>query len=174
MILGGMVVALMIMAIGNNLARGLGILGTLAIVRFRTPIRDSRDMVFLFVCLGTGIACGAATYAVAVIGTVMISAVALLLHFSPYASRRDYEGLLSFVVPADANRDNAIDSVMQQCCSSFYMIAMREAVQGEAIEYSYQVRLLDPSYQQELIANLSEIPGISDAQLAMQRTTVEL
>ena len=43
----------------RHLARGLGILGTLAIIRFRTPIRDPRDMIFLFACLGVGIACGA-------------------------------------------------------------------------------------------------------------------
>ena len=30
----------MIIAIGNNLARGLGILGALALIRFRTPVRD--------------------------------------------------------------------------------------------------------------------------------------
>jgi uncharacterized membrane protein YhiD involved in acid resistance len=174
MILGGMVVAMMIMAIGNNLARGLGILGTLAIVRFRTPIRDSRDMIFLFVSLGTGIACGAGTYGVAVIGTVMISGVALLLNYSPYASRRNYEGLLTFVVPSEAGNDQTITDVMQLCCASFHMIAMREAVQGDAVEYSYQVRLLDPSYQQELIEKLSDVEGVADAQLMMQRTTVEL
>jgi len=174
MILGGMIVAMMIMAIGNNLARGLGILGTLAIVRFRTPIRDSRDMVFLFVCLGTGIACGAGTYEVAVIGTVMICLVALLLNYSPYASRRNYEGLLTFVVPAEAGADREITEVMQLCCAAFHMIAMREAVQGDAVEYSYQVRLLDPSYQQELIEKLAAIEGVENAQLMMQRTTVEL
>jgi uncharacterized membrane protein YhiD involved in acid resistance len=174
MILGGMVVAMMIMAIGNNLARGLGILGTLAIIRFRTPIRDSRDMIFLFVSLGTGIACGAGTYGVAVIGTVMISGAALLLNYSPYASRRNYEGLLTFVVPAEAGNDEAITDVMQLSCASFHMIAMREAVQGDAVEYSYQVRLLDPSYQQELIEKLAAVEGVADAQLMMQRTTVEL
>ncbi|MBT3296444.1 MAG: DUF4956 domain-containing protein [Verrucomicrobia bacterium] len=174
MILGGMVVAMMIMAIGNNLARGLGILGTLAIVRFRTPIRDSRDMMFLFVCLGVGIACGAGTYGVAIIGTIMISAAALLLNYSPYASRRSYEGLLTFVVPSDSGNDRTISDTMELCCASFHMIAMREAVQGDAVEYSYQVRLLDPSYQQELIEKLTTVEGLENAQLLMQRTTVEL
>ena len=46
LVLASIVSAIMIMAIGNNLARGLGILGTLAIIRFRTPIRDPRDIVF--------------------------------------------------------------------------------------------------------------------------------
>ncbi len=174
MILGGMIVAMMIMAIGNNLARGLGILGTLAIVRFRTPIRDTRDMMFLFVCLGIGIACGAGTYGVAVIGTILIGGVALLLNFSPYASRRNYEGMLTFVLPSERENDHEISDTMQLCCAGFHMIAMREAAQGNAVEYSYQVRLLDPSYQQELISKIAAVEGVENTQLMMQRTTVEL
>ena len=45
MVLSSMIVSMMIMAIGDSFARGLGILGTLAIVRFRTPVRDTRDTV---------------------------------------------------------------------------------------------------------------------------------
>lgn len=99
MILGAIIVAMLIMAIGNNLARGLGILGTLAIIRFRTPIRDPRDMMFLFASLGLGVACGANTFDVAIVGTIFISITALILHWSPFAPRRQYEGLLRFLVP---------------------------------------------------------------------------
>ncbi len=174
LVLGGMIVSMLIMAIGNNLARGLGILGTLAIVRFRTPIRDPRDMVFLFASLGTGIACGAATYGVAIIGTLCICTAALLLNWSPFASRREYEGLLRFMIPMNSPSEGAVQAAMQECCSGFYLIAMREAVQGDMIEYSYQVRLLDPSYQTDLVEKLHGIPDVTDANLLMQRTTVEL
>ena len=176
MILVGMVVSMLIMAIGNNLARGLGILGTLAIIRFRTPIRDPRDMVFLFACMGVGIACGAATYGVAVIGTLMITSAALLLHWSPFASRREYDGLLRFVLPAHPTPETeaGVDDALQECCTAFHLIAMREAVQGDLIEYSYQVRLLDPTYQANLVEKLHAIHDLADANLLMQRTTVEL
>ena len=174
LIIGGMVVALLIMAIGNNLARGLGILGTLAIVRFRTPIRDSRDMMFLFACLGVGIGCGAGTFNVAIIGTVTLSAVMLFLHWSPFASRREYEGLLRFHMVAASTRDRDVENVMRECCSSFYMIGMRESAQGEMLEYSYQVKLIDPSYQSELINALYKLDDVQDPTLVMQRTTVEL
>lgn len=174
MILGGMIVAMLIMAIGNNLARGLGILGTLAIVRFRTPIRDSRDMVFLFASLGIGIACGASVYGIAIIGTVCISAAALFLHWSPFASRREYEGLLRFLLPSDATCDDQIRDVLQRCCSASFLIAMREAAQGELTEYSYQVRLIDPSYQADIVDGMHQIEEVKDASLLMQRTTVEL
>ena len=174
MILGSMIVSMLIMAIGNNLARGLGILGTLAIIRFRTPIRDPRDMVFLFACFGIGIACGAATYGVAVIGTIAICAAAMALHWSPFASRREYEGLLRFMLPASPTNESEVQAVMHECCTAFYLIAMREAAQGDMIEYSYQVRLADPSYQADLVDKLHNIHEVSDANLLMQRTTVEL
>jgi uncharacterized membrane protein YhiD involved in acid resistance len=174
LILGGMIVAMIIMAIGNNLARGLGILGTLAIVRFRTPIRDTRDMMFLFLCLGIGIACGAGTLDVAIVGTLVISAAALVLHWSPFASRREYEGLLRFVLPHESTQESNITDIMHECCSAFHMIAMREAVQGDSVEYSYQIRLIDPSYQKDIIEKLHDIDDISDINLLMQRSMVEL
>ena len=174
MVLGSMIVSMLIMAIGNNLARGLGILGTLAIIRFRTPIRDPRDMMFLFASLGVGIACGSNTYTVATVGTVSICLAALLLHISPFASRRQYEGLLRFTIPADSLVEDEIKDVLHECCSAFYLLAMREAAQGDLIEYSYQIRLLDPSYQSELVDKLHKIDAVTDANLLMQRTTVEL
>jgi uncharacterized membrane protein YhiD involved in acid resistance len=174
MVLGAMVVCMIIMAIGNNLARGLGILGTLAIIRFRTPIRDPRDMIFLFACFGVGIACGAATYNVAVVGTITLSAAALVLHWSPFASRREYEGLLRFMLPPEPTTEEEVKSVLRQYCSAFHLIAMREAAQGDVIEYSYQVRLIDPSYQAELIDKLRGIDEVTEPSLLMHRTTVEL
>ena len=174
MVLGSMVVAMIIMAIGNNLARGLGIMGTLAIIRFRTPIRDSRDMIFLFACFGVGISCGAATYNVATVGTVTIALAALVLHWSPFASRREYEGLLRFTLPASPAQEEQVRSVLRQYCSAFNLIAMREAAQGDLIEFSYQVRLIDPSYQSELIEKLRAVPEVSEPSLLMHRTTVEL
>ena len=68
MVLSSMVVSMVIMAVGDSFARGLGILGSLAIVRFRTPVRDPRDMVFLYACMGLGNACGAARTGVALLG----------------------------------------------------------------------------------------------------------
>jgi len=175
MVLGSIVTCMLIMAVGNNLARGMGILGTLAIIRFRTPVRDPRDAMFLFACLGIGIACGAGMPVVAVLGTLIINAVALLLHWLPFASRRDYEGLFRFVSPAnDKEAEQAVHDLLVRFCSSFYLLGMRDAEQGDSVEYSYQVRLLDPAYQQDLVMAFKKTGCFSDPVLLMQRTTVEL
>jgi uncharacterized membrane protein YhiD involved in acid resistance len=174
MILSSMVIAMMIMTVGNSLARGLGILGSLAIVRFRTPVRDTRDLAFLFGCLAIGVACGAAVYGVAVIGAFMFCAAALLLHWSPFASRRQHEALLRFVLPPDSASEEKVKSIMRRTCSAFSLIALREIHQGQLIEHCYQIRLLDPSYQSDILSSLAEIEDLSEPNLLLNRTTVEL
>jgi uncharacterized membrane protein YhiD involved in acid resistance len=173
-VLGSIVTCIMIMAIGNNLARGLGILGTLAIIRFRTPIRDPRDIIFLFACLAMGIAAGATVYSVAVLGTILFCIAALYLHWSPFASKRQYEGLLRFMLPSESSSDEGVQEVFAQYCSSTFLVAMREAVQGDVIEYSYQIRLLDPAYQSDLLNALNRVENITEVSLLMQRATVEI
>jgi uncharacterized membrane protein YhiD involved in acid resistance len=174
MVLGAVVACIMIMAIGNNLARGLGILGTLAIVRFRTPVRDPRDMVFLFASLAVGIAAGATVFSVAVVGTACFCVAAMYLHWSPFASKRQYEGLLRFLLPQQSASIKLIEEIFRRYCSSTLLVAMREAVQGDVIEYSYQIRLMDPTYQPDLLAELRGIGDISNVSLLMQRATVEI
>jgi len=174
MILGSLVTCMLIMAVGDSLARGLGVMGTLAIIRFRTLIRDPRDAMFLFAGLGAGIACGAGMALVAVIGTLVFIAAALLLHVAPFASRRNYEGMLRFTTTKDARTKEAVDHLLAMLCESFTLVAMRDAMQGEALEYSYHIRLRDPSYQRDIISGLSETSGVSDPTLIMQRSTVEV
>lgn len=175
MVLGSMVTCMLIMAVGSNLARGMGILGTLAIIRFRTPIRDPRDSMFLFACLGVGIACGSRMPQVAITGTVLINLAALILHWAPFASRREYEGLLRFTMKSDDKEaKQKIHDILVQHCDSFYMLGMRDAEQGNSVELSYQLRLIDPSYQQDIVSELKKSGYANDPILMMQRTTVEL
>ncbi len=175
LILGGMITCMVMMSMGDSIARGVGVLGALSLIRFRTVVRDPRDMMFLFAALGLGIACGAGMYSVAVTGCVLISSVIVLLNWAPFATRRRYEAMLRFLVDADDDtvRED-VDRIMAECCSAYMLIAMREAVQGDLLEYSYQVRLIDPSYQVDLVKKMEALGTIAEVNLVMQRTTVEL
>lgn len=175
LILGGMIVCMVMMSMGDSLARGIGVLGALSLIRFRTVVRDPRDMMFLFAALGLGIACGAGMFAVAITGCALLSSVIVLLHWAPFATRRRYEAMLRFLVEAD--NDDArtdVDDILAECCGAYMLLAMREAVQGDLLEYSYQIRLIDPSYQVDLVKKLEALDAIAEVNLVMQRTTVEL
>ena len=69
--------AMMMIIIGNNLARAFGIAGAASIIRFRTPVDDPKDVTILFLLMGLGMSTGLGQFAVAGLGTAFLC-VALL------------------------------------------------------------------------------------------------
>ncbi len=174
LVLASIVACIMIIAIGNNLARGLGILGALALIRFRTPIRDPRDIIFLFASLATGIAAGAQVFLVGILGSLFYGFTALYLSWSPVTSRREFEGLIRFMTPKGAKIEGSLKEIFERYTNSVEVVSIREAAQGGLLEYAYQVRLIDPTYKTDLIAAIESIPESSQVNMIMQRSTVEI
>ena len=175
LVLAAITSCIMIIAIGNNLARGLGILGALALIRFRTPVRDPRDIIFLFASLATGIGCGAQVWGIATLGPLYFCIIAWFLHKTPFASKRQFEGLLRFIL-LDSEKENlsSIQSMLSDFTTSAELVAIREAIQGEAKEYTYQIRLLDPGGRADLLNAIQTVQGVAEPNIIMQRSTVEI
>ena len=70
--------ALMMLIVGDSLPRAFGIAGAAAIVRFRTPIEDPRDITVLFLLMALGMAAGLGLLTIAGVGTVFVCACLLL------------------------------------------------------------------------------------------------
>jgi hypothetical protein len=75
--------ALMMIIIGDSLARAFGIAGAAGIIRFRTPVENPRDTILLFLLLGIGMACGLGSFGVALLGTLLLCGLLLLLDRVP-------------------------------------------------------------------------------------------
>jgi hypothetical protein len=70
--------ALMMLIVGDSLPRAFGIAGAAAIIRFRTPIEDPRDITVLFLLMALGMAAGLGLLAIAGVGTLFVCACLLL------------------------------------------------------------------------------------------------
>ncbi len=84
LILSSLIATMILQSIGDNVASGLGILGALTIINFRTSFRDPRDIIFMFAALGVGIACGSYVFMIAVTGTAIFCFVAITLKYTPF------------------------------------------------------------------------------------------
>ncbi|MFZ9982552.1 MAG: DUF4956 domain-containing protein [Cyclobacteriaceae bacterium] len=84
LVLGSVVTAMVMLAIGDSLARGLGVFGAMAIIRFRTRIDDPRNVLFLFAALSSGLAVGVYGFTVSLVGTVIFCLGAVVLYYSPF------------------------------------------------------------------------------------------
>ena len=89
-------VAGVMQAIGDSLAHGLGLLGALAIIRFRTTLRNPRNIAFMFASIAVGVATGVYGISIAVIGTVMFCLIAIVLHISHLGKSKYVIGFLQF------------------------------------------------------------------------------
>ena len=174
MILGSIVSCLLMIAIGDNIARGIGIVGSLAIIRFRTNLRDPRDLVFLFASLGVGVASGVQSYVTAIIGAVIFCLVVFVLYVSPFGSRRKHDGLVRFQIPSGFQSTGEVTTIMQNHTKNFVLIAMRSVAQGQVVDYAYQVKLSDPADNVMLIQQLESINGIRGITYTNQEATVEV
>jgi uncharacterized membrane protein YhiD involved in acid resistance len=70
--------ALMMLIVGDSLPRAFGIAGAAAIIRFRTPIEDPRDITVLFLLMALGMAAGLGLLTIAGVGTVFVCMCLLL------------------------------------------------------------------------------------------------
>jgi len=74
-----MVITLIIMTISGNLILSLGMVGALSIVRFRTPIKDPLDLVFIFWAITIGIANGVGYFNISIIGSIVMTIAILFM-----------------------------------------------------------------------------------------------
>ena len=172
-VLGSIIACMLMLAIGNSIAAGLGIAGGLAIIRFRTALRDPRDMMFVFAGLGAGIASGLGAHAAAVSGTLLFCVAVVLLTVSEFGSQRRFDGLLRFQLPTDAD-EAAVMAMLRQYTRFVALVTLREVAQGAAMEHAYQVRLGDNKHRVALVRALETLPGVQDVSLLLQEPTVEL
>ena len=172
-VIGSVIAYMLMLAVGDSIAAGLGIAGGLSIVRFRTALRDPRDMMFVFAALGSGIASGLGGHRVAVFGTAMFCLAVVILTVSEFGSQRRFDGLLRFQLPAAADEAEVM-TLLRRFTRFVALVTLREVAQGKAMEHAYQVRLGDPRDRAALVRELERLPGIQDVSLLLQEPTVEL
>jgi uncharacterized membrane protein YhiD involved in acid resistance len=171
--MGSIVACMLMLAINNSVAAGLGIAGSLAIIRFRTSMRDPRDMVFIFASMGAGIASGLRAHLAAVCGTLLFCLAAFLLSSTEFGSQRQFDALLRFQIPTHTDESEVL-GLLKRYTRKFALVTMREVSQGELMEHAYQVRLLDPKSRSELIEQMETLPEVQGVSLLLQEPTVEI
>lgn len=171
--LSGLVAALVMLAIGDDVARGLGMVGALTLIRFRTTLKDTRDLIFVFASLGVGVACGVQAFAAAILGTIAFGAAALYLSVSSFGSQRQYDAVLRFHGPSDEAGVAQIREVLRQFCREFTLVDARTAgLVGQ--ECAYHLKLAKAQTESSLLTAIEQVPGVISASVFTRDASLEL
>ncbi len=165
--------AIVVLAMGHSLVAGLGLLGVLSMVRFRTTLKSSRDLVFVMGAATVGVACGVDALAAATAGAIGFCLVALYLHRGSFGSRIRFDGVLRFRVPAETQIEPRLSDLLKKHCRSFTLLSEGEVAAGQKIEHAYQVKFWQNEDRHVLIRALKTDLGAEDVVVLLQETGLE-
>lgn len=161
-----MITSVVILVIGNNLARAFGLVGAMSIIRFRTAVKDPMDIVFIFFSLAVGLAAGVGLAQIAIIGTITVSIVLLVMSRIGYGAVSKDENLLQFAYSGDHNGDDPpYIPLMNEHCKRYTMINVRSLGSEEQYEISYYITLRSLERGHELVKALSALKDIERVNL---------
>jgi uncharacterized membrane protein YhiD involved in acid resistance len=153
-----LITSLVLMVIGNNLARAFGLVGALSIIRFRTAVKDTIDIVYIFFGLAVGMAAGVGYFKIAVAGTVFIS---LVLYFLSKINMDMFRGE-QFLLQLQYSDDDisTIKNIMHTYCSSFELINIKSPSGGVSKEFSYYISLKRNKEYLEFVKDLKSVSAV--------------
>ena len=189
----GIVAATILQAIGESVAIGLGIIGALSIIRFRTSLNDPRNITFMFASLGAGIACGVMGFGIALTGTLVFCFGAFILRFSPLSNANELIGTLKLRVPKEDKLQKIIEQKLDILCRDYELDRLRflnskkvdSLVEGETFvieevdreklqEFVYLIRLKNSTTISVLEEHLRNITGLEGLRLDFQKQPTKL
>lgn len=167
LVLLSMISAVVILVIGNNLARAFGLVGAMSIIRFRTAIRDTLDIVFIFFALITGMAAGVGLSMLAIVSTLLISTVAILLSASHFGKATRARYLLQLQHPSGEAFDNQLFSLLKKFSYSYSLTHRQTDPQAGDTHTHIQLHLKSPRQRTKLEEALQSLDGIKYFKLYM-------
>lgn len=159
-----LVVSVVMLVIGNNLARAFGLVGAMSIIRFRTAVRDVQDIVFIFFALSVGMASGVGLHVIALTATVMISLIAIVLVTFNFGAPQKQEYLIQMTYSADEPTEDRIRKILKQFTRRYKVVNIKN-VGEHKMEAFYQVIYKRKFKSASLIRELNDIENVDSVNL---------
>jgi uncharacterized membrane protein YhiD involved in acid resistance len=156
LIIMSMATALIIIGISSNVLLSLGMVGALSIVRFRTPIKDPMDIVYIFWAIVAGILCGAGFIPLAIIGSILIGLVLII-----FINRITVENPYLLVVRYnETSIENSLEHVISGHAKK-HSLKSKSVMPGNDFEVTYEIRVKENDMS--FINNISSMEGVKSA-----------
>ena len=184
LILSSIVASTVMQAIGDSMAIGLGMLGALAIIRFRTNLENPRDIIFMFATLAAGLACGVYGFVIALVGTAGFCIAAWILRFTPINAREGLAAKLRFRLPKGGWDSNNVEGILRKACFSWKLEEVKLRQEKEVtelamladpqMEYNYRIVIKNEIAYNRLVEEMQLIPDIIDLRINVDRAAAQV
>lgn len=168
LVLMSIVVSLVMFVIGDSLITAFGLLGALALIRFRNVLKDTRDTVFVFMALVTGMAVGTQRYSLAILGMAALGLVVLYLNATSFGTIGRYDGYLTLRLSSAEQAAEETGRQLNRFCRVIKQVSTRRSGDEVGAEMVYRVGLRDRGRGAELLDALRGLDGVSHVSLVVR------
>ena len=145
-----LIVAIVMMVIEGSLARAFALVGAMSIIRFRTVLKDTKDLSYVFGALALGMAAGTSNYFLAGIGTVFVSVLAFVLAFTNFGSVYKSEFILRFRFKQNGDSAGYL-TAMKEACKRSNLLHIEPSGDSGSLMQTYDIALRDDTAHSALI-----------------------
>jgi len=165
------IVSIVMMLIGNNLARAFALVGALSIIRFRTVVKDTKDTAYVFLSLAAGMAAGTSSYFIGIFGVGFMAIIAFSLDYFNYGTFHKSEFILIFRSELDSSKKYS------KCLNNYVKTANLIHIQGSGDDKSqkltFDIVMKKNIEPEKLINELTNLSGISELSLVASKHDVD-
>lgn len=134
------ILAIIILFVGNDVARAFSLAGTASIIRFRSSPGEPKDIGFIFFALAAGLSCGVGMYLGGAVFTLILSAIVILLTKIGFG-QKNLPQTLKITVPEDLNYRDAFTDILETHTDQYTLKRVKTTDLGSLFEVNYQVVL---------------------------------
>ena len=159
-----MLISVVMVIIGDSIARAFSLVGALSIIRFRTAVQDPRDIGFVFYALAVGMAVGAGNPSVAILATFLIGIIILGIYHWHQRFGNNNEFSLEFCLPPDQNSQNVYRPVFDKHLV-YERLLEKRIKKSQMVELNFRVKLANPQEWLTFFNELSRIENVTEVKI---------
>ncbi|MDR1733341.1 MAG: DUF4956 domain-containing protein [Oscillospiraceae bacterium] len=133
------VITVIIMLIGNSVARAFSLAGAFQIIRFRSAPGGPKDIAYILFSMAIGLCCGMGFLLYGAVAGVILCGVMLLLEFARFGQLRGEHLTLKITVPEDLDYRHAFDEILKEYTKSAVRRKIKLTDLGSLYEIHYAV-----------------------------------
>lgn len=173
LVLLGTLLCVIMMVVGSNVARAFTLFGAFTLIRFRTAVKDTKDVSFILWALSIGLAIGTGNYMIAAIATVIVGAIVFTLFWTNFGSMRKQDHMLAFVLDTAQGTMDGYKATFDKYVKTANMLNVITREEGKRMEYTFDIQLINAKQSDEFIRDLRGVTGIDHINFIPSKGDIE-
>ncbi len=147
-------ISTIILCLQSNVVITLGTIGALAIIRFRTAVKDPVDMIYLLWSIHTGIICGCQLFPVAIITSIAVTVLLLVLEHVHFGRKP-----FIIIIHSHEQIDKKLGLIFKKHTKSFRIKSRNFTSDG--VDYAIEASIKKPELLTQRLRNTKKVVRFS-------------